>query len=218
MKIIEIYNKYHIPKDLQLHMLRVSACAYLILENWKDKEINKESIIRVCLLHDMGNMAKIKDNPDNDEEFIRIREKYVEKFGLDDHLISLEIGKELGLNDYELKIMEGKESKRNEEIMNSDSFEIKICAYCDERVSPYGVESIKDRLEDAKKRYKGTKSVWGDEEKANHLIDCAIEIEKQIMQYCDIEPEKINDENVKDYIVKLQQFDIKNGEKDDNRN
>ena len=63
--------------------------------------------------------------------------------------------------------MQKKESKINEEIMNSDSFEIKICAYCDERVSPHGVESIKDRLEDAKRRYKGTTSVWGNKEKAN---------------------------------------------------
>ena len=69
MNIINIYQKYHIPKNLQLHMLRVSACAKLITNNWKNKEINKESIIRVCLLHDMGNIVKIKDNPDDDEDF-----------------------------------------------------------------------------------------------------------------------------------------------------
>lgn len=208
MNIIDIYNKYHIPKELQLHMLRVTACACLIINNWKEKEINDKAIIRVLLLHDMGNLAKIKDNPENDEEFIRIRNKYIEKFGNDDHLISQEIGKELGLSDYELKIMQGKESKRNEEIMNSDSFEIKICAYCDERVSPYGVESIKDRLEDAKNRYRGTQSVWGNEEKANHLIECALQIEKQIMQYCNISPEDINDKSIEKYIEELSNKEI----------
>ena len=109
MNIISIYQKYHIPKNLQLHMLRVSACAKLIINNWNNKEINKESIIRVFLLHDMGNIVKIKDNPDDDEDFLIVRSKYVNKFGLDDHLISLEIGKELGLNEYELEIMKGKE-------------------------------------------------------------------------------------------------------------
>lgn len=173
-----------------------------------NNDININSIIRVCLLHDMGNMAKIKDNPDNDEEFINIRNKYINEFGLDDHLISIQIGKELGLNDYELEIMQGKESKRNEDIMNSNSFEIKICAYCDERVSPQGVESIKNRLEDAKHRYKGTTSVWGDEEKANHLIKCALEIEKQIMQYCSIIPEDINEKNIETYIEKLKNYEI----------
>ena len=208
MHIIDIYNRYHIPKQLQLHMLRVSACACLILENWIGKTLNNKAIIRVSLLHDMGNIAKIKDNPENDEEFIRIRDKYIERFGLDDHLISLEIGKELGLSEYELNIMQKKESKRNEEIMNSDSFEIKICAYCDERVSPYGVESIKDRLEDAKRRYAGTRFVWGNEEKANNLIECALEIEKQIMQYCSIKPDMINDENIEKYINIMQNYEV----------
>lgn len=208
MKIISIYQKYHLSKNLQLHMLRVSACAKLIINNWKDKEINKESIIRVCLLHDMGNIVKIKDNPDNDDEFLNVRSKYINKFGLDDHLISLEIGKELGLNEYELDIMKGKESKRNEEIMYSDSYEIKICAYCDERVAPNGVESINGRLEDAKKRYKGTLSVWGDEEKANHLIDCALEIENQITKYCNLKPEEINDKSIENIIEELKNYNI----------
>ena len=208
MTIIDVYNKYHIPKNLQLHMLHVTACASLILDNWEGKRINKESIIRVCLLHDMGNIAKINDNPDNDEMFIKIRNQFIDKYGQDDHKISLEIGKKLGLSENELNIMQGKESKRNEEIMNSNSFEIKICAYCDERVSPYGVDSIKDRLEDAKKRYKGTQSIWGNEEKANHLIDCAIEIEKQIMMYCKINPIDINDNNIESYIEKLKNYVI----------
>ena len=208
MNIISIYQKYHIPKNLQLHMLRVSACAKLIINNWNNKEINKESIIRVCLLHDMGNIVKIKDNPDDDEDFLIVRSKYVNEFGLDDHLISLGIGKELGLNEYELEIMKGKESKRNEEIMYSDSYEIKICAYCDERVAPDGVESIKGRLEDAKKRYKGTSSVWGDEEKANHLIDCALEIENQITKYCNLKPEEINDKSIEKIIEELKNYNI----------
>ena len=60
-------------------MLRVAACANFILDNWENKEINTKSILRVFLLHDMGNIAKIKDNPDNDEEFIKIRNKYIEE-------------------------------------------------------------------------------------------------------------------------------------------
>ena len=208
MQIIDIYKKYHIPQQLQLHMLRVAACSNLILDNFEGKKLNKESIIRVCLLHDMGNIAKIKDNPDNDNEFINIRNRYISEFGLDDHQISLAIGKELGLSDYELQIMQGKESKRNEEIMNSDSLEIKICAYCDERVSPTGVESIQKRLEDAKKRYKVTSSIWGDEKKADYLIECALEIEKQIMQYCTIKPEDINDNSIKEYMEDLKGYKI----------
>ena len=42
MQIIDIYKKYHIPQQLQLHMLRVAACSNLILDNFEGKKINKE--------------------------------------------------------------------------------------------------------------------------------------------------------------------------------
>lgn len=209
MNIIDIYNKYYLPGNLQMHMLRVAACSNLIIDNWKDIEIDKNAIIRVCLLHDMGNMVKIPEDFSNDKEFITIRKKYFEKYGTNDYEINLEIGKIEGLSDKEITILDGKRSRKNEQTLNSDSYEIKICAYCDQRVAPNGVVDLKARLEDAKVRYKDKPlSVWSNEEKANHLIDCALGIEKQIMEYCNISPEDINDESIEKYIIKLREYDI----------
>ena len=53
-----------------------------------------------------------------------------------------------------IEILDGKRSRKNEETLNSNSYERKICAYCDQRVAPDGVVGIKERLEDAKVRYK----------------------------------------------------------------
>ena len=209
MNIIDIYNKYHLPENLQMHMLRVAACSNLIMDNWRGIEIDKNAIIRVCLLHDMGNMVKIPEDFSNDKEFIAIRKKYFDKYGTNDHEINLEIGRIEGLSDKEITILDGKRSRKNEQTLNSDSYEIKICAYCDQRVAPNGVVDLKARLEDAKVRYKDKPlSVWSNEEKANHLIDCALGIEKQIMEYCNISPEDINDESIEKYIIKLREYDI----------
>ena len=209
MNIIDIYNKYHLPENLQMHMLRVAACSNLIIDNWKGIEIDKDSIIRVCLLHDMGNMVKIPEDFSNDKDFITIRKKYFEKYGTNDHEINLEIGKTEGLSDKEITILDGKRSRKNEQTLNSDSYEIKICAYCDQRVAPNGVVDLNARLEDAKVRYKNKPlSVWSNEEKANHLIDCALGIEKQVMEKCSISPTDINDENIEKYIIKLREYDI----------
>ena len=209
MNIIDIYNKYHLPENLQMHMLRVAACSNLIIDNWKGIEIDKDAIIRVCLLHDMGNMVKIPEDFSNDKDFITIRKKYYDKYGTNDHEINLEIGKIEGLSDKEITILDGKRSRKNEQTLNSDSYEIKICAYCDQRVAPNGVVDLKARLEDAKVRYKDKPlSVWSNEEKANHLIDCALGIEKQIMEYCNISPKDINDESIEKYIIKLREYDI----------
>ena len=209
MKIIEIYKKYHLPENLQMHMLRVAACSNLIIDNWNGEEIETDLVIRVSLLHDMGNMVKIPEDFSNDEEFIKIRKEYFDKYGTNDHEINLEIGKQEGLTEKEIDILDGKRSKKNEETLTSNSYERKICAYCDQRVAPDGVVGIKERLEDAKIRYKDKPlSVWSNEEKANHLIECSLGIEKQIMEHCNINPEDINDDSIKKYIEKLKNYEI----------
>lgn len=209
MNIIDIYNKYHLPENLQMHMLRVAACSNLIIDNWTGKEIDKEAIIRVSLLHDMGNMVKIPEDFSKDEEFIKIRKKYFEKYGTNDHKINLEIGKIEGLSDKEITILDGKRSRKNEETLKSDSYERKICAYCDQRVAPDGVVGIKERLEDAKIRYKDKPlSVWANEEKANHLIECSLGIEKQIMEQCKLNPEDIDNNSIETYIEQLKKYKI----------
>lgn len=209
MNIIEIYKKYYLPENLQMHMLRVAACSNLIIDNWNGPQINKEAIIRVCLLHDMGNIVKIPEDFSTDEYFLKTRKKYFEKYGTNDHEINLEIGKEQGLSEKEILILDGKRSRKNGETLNSNSYERKICAYCDQRVAPDGVVGIKERLEDAKVRYKDKPlSVWSNEEKANHLIECALKIEKQIMKYCSIRPEDINDNTIKSYIEGLKGYNI----------
>ena len=187
MNIIDIYNKYHLPENLQMHMLRVASCSNLIIDNWKGQELDRNAIIRVCLLHDMGNMVKIPESESKDKEFLTVRKKYFDKHGTNDHEINLEIGKIEGLSEKELTILDGKRSRKNEETLKSNSYEIKICAYCDQRVAPDGVVDLKERLEDAKVRYKNKPlSVWSNEEKANHLIDCAIRYRKTnygVLQY-----------------------------------
>ena len=63
--------------------------------------------------------------------------------------------------------------------------------------------------DDSKARYKDRPlSVWSDEEKAKHLIACAIGIEDQIMEHCKITPKDINDEIIEKYIEELKMFEI----------
>ncbi len=209
MNILAIYNKYHIPENLQMHMLRVAACSNIIMDNWNGPEIDKKAVTRVCLLHDMGNIVKIPEDFSDDKEFQKTRKKYFDIFGTNDHEINMEIGKIEGLTKKELEILDGKRSRKNEQTLKSDCYEIKLCAYCDQRVAPDGVESLRERLEDVKKRYKNKPlSVWSNKEKANHLIECALGIEKQVMECCTIKPEEINDSSIEQYIQKLKEYEI----------
>lgn len=209
MNIIEIYKKYYLPENLQMHMLRVAACSNLIIDNWNGFKIDKEAIIRVSLLHDMGNMVKIPESESQNQRFLEIRKNYFDKYGTNDHEINLEIGRQEGLTEKEIRILDGKRSRKNEETLQSNSYERKICAYCDQRVAPDGVVGIKERLEDAKIRYKDKPlSVWSNKEKADYLIKCSLEIEKQIMEYCKLKPEDINDNTIKVYVENLKRYEV----------
>lgn len=209
MNILQIYQKYFLPENLQMHMLRVAGCSKLIIENWNGPGIDESAIIRVCLLHDMGNIVKIPEDFSDDKNFRNLRGKYFGKYGTNDHELNLQIGKMEGLSQKEIKILDGKRSRKNEETLLSNSYERKICAYCDQRVAPDGVVGIAERLEDAKIRYKDKPlSVWANEEKANCMIECALEIEKQIMQFCDLKPEDINDESIKEYVKSMKKYEI----------
>ena len=209
MNILKIYNQYYLPENLQMHMLRVTACTNLILDNWAGMPIDRKAITRVSLLHDMGNMVKIPEEEIQDKDFIELRRKYYKKYGTNDHEINMVIGEKVGLTDKELDILDGKRSRKNEQTAKSDNYEIKICAYCDQRVAPDGVVSLKERLEDAKIRYKDKPlSVWSNEEKANQLIKCALEIEKQVMRYCKLKPESINNQSIQPYIDRLKEYEI----------
>ncbi len=102
MNIIEIYKKYLIPENLQMHMLRVAACGNLIVDNWTGTLINKDSIIRILLLHDMGNIVKITPDQNNDPEFLKFRQRLIGIYGLDDHKITDVICRKEGLTEEEI--------------------------------------------------------------------------------------------------------------------
>lgn len=205
--IIDIYNHYGIPEHLQLHMLRVAGCGVYILDNWNGPKIDKNSLIRVLLLHDMGNLVKIVE-PCTNEQFLLNREKYQNLYGNDDHAISNAIAKELGLTDEEIVIMNEKIFMNNEKTKNGTSYEIKIGAYCDQRVAPNGIYSLEDRMNEGKERYKDRPGTSFNNPKTDLMIECANQIEKQIMEFCSIKPTDITDEIVSYYINQLKDFEI----------
>lgn len=210
MNIIDIYKKYELPEHLQMHMLRVAACCMQILDNWNsDIKIDSDSLIRIALLHDMGNMAKISDNQITNPRFAKIRKEYINRYGKDDHKINIIIGKQEGLTEEELDILDKKQLRKNKEIRDSNNYILKISAYCDQRVSPNGVDSLKGRLEELQERHKNKPNgSMHDPKVAKELTQYALEIEKQVMSQCTLSKEAINDEFIAPYIEKLKEYNF----------
>jgi len=213
MSIEAIYKKYKIMPSLQEHMLRTAAVASLICDNFNEPLL-KEEIITACLLHDMGNIIKFKTGvlsefyePESVEYWQGVKKEYIKKYGKDQHEATIKIIQELGLPD-NLALLAGRNSfSLICEHCDSDDINMKIVHYADGRVDPYGIVSYKERMDEAKNRYKTKKE--NEEKERERLTQCGKEIEKQIFSKCKIKPEDINNESIAPIILELKNFVIK---------
>ena len=214
MKITEIYKKYKIPKNLQEHQLKVAAVASTICDNFKQK-IDKKSVITAALLHDMGNIIKFDLGkfpeflePEGIEYWQQVKEEFRKKYGEDEHDATYKIAEEIGVNKSVFEIIQGYGFSKYEQTYKNPKMEVKIAAYSDHRVTPYGIASLQARIDDLKKRYSPEESPSKEAEYYHKSSLFAKKVEKQIFENCKIKPEDIIDKNVNPLIKKLKDFDI----------
>ncbi len=211
--ISEIYKNYKIPPTLQMHMLRVAAVAAMICDNWQGDTIDKNKIVTVCLLHDMGNILKFKFDvfpdmfePEGVEYWQAVQGEYREKYGENEHNATIQIIRELGLAEEIGALADQNHFTLLCEHAASDDVLLKIMHHADMRVNPFGIVSYEERMEEARRRYAGRSGF--DNLERQHLVDCGKEIENQIFAKCNIKPEDINDATAAPYIEELKNFEI----------
>jgi len=215
MEISNIYTKYKIMPNLQEHMFRVAAVASLICDNF-DELLPKEEIITACLLHDMGNIIKFKWDSQLGlsepklEYWKKVQSEYIGRCGENVHEATLSILRELKLEKI-VSIVESfdKDNPYNSDnILKNNNWVVKICLYSDERVAPFGVSSIEDRLIENRKRLEN-RGILMSEEKYIFIKNSLLELEQQIFEKCKIKPSDITDETVAPTISELKNFVIK---------
>jgi len=215
LKIAAIYRTYRVPPNLQLHLLRAAAVGALICDNWTGPEMNRDDILSTLLLHDIGNIVKADYEQLVDlfpEEFQNLAYwKTVQvavraRFGADDNEAALRIAEELGASKRVLELMRGKQFVMNQETSISDDWELKVCAYSDQRVSPLGVRSLKARLYEAKARCAAIPRASVNNPRFDELVACAVEIENQLSQHVQMPLEEVSEESIKKMIDSLREY------------
>lgn len=199
--------------NLALHQLRVAAVASLICDSLAIK-VDKESIIKACLLHDMGNIIKFKldhfpklNEPEGLDYWQGIKYDFILKYGNNEHQASLEIATELDLDPLVLDLIDCVDSALVEIIALKDDFNKKICLYADNRVAPHGVVSAEEHSLDAKERYKNHPHAFSEESRV-FFNQNLFEIENQIFSHSNLKPEEINDETISEILENLREFSI----------
>lgn len=215
--IISIYRSYRVPENLQRHMLQVAGIGKWLIDNWKGETIHYDDITTTLLLHDILNI--IKDPYTNlsntfPEGYKRIaywravQQRLKQRYGNSDVQAVISVAEELGANDRVLFLLKNKQFVNNEYTLNSSDFELKICSYADQRVSPYGILPIRRRLEEAVIRYKGIKSASINNPDREKLIVAAEEIEKQLFKFIEKNPDEIHDINIAPLVKQLRNYHL----------
>ena len=215
MRISKIYEKYKIPPSLQMHMFRVAAVAWTICENIEQKT-DVDNIIAAELLHDIGNIIKFNFEvypelyqPEGVEYWKSVQVEFRTKYGNDEHRAVKLIIDEIGVTDRIKELVEVVGALKTMPILELHDVSKWVANYADYRVSPFGIVSLKERLEDGRKRYVLNKGP------VNFSMEFALEIEKnakilekRISRNCKIDLNSINDKLVSDKINLLQDFEI----------
>lgn len=207
--ISTIYSHYNIMPNLQEHQLRVAAVAFQIGVNLKTT-MNVDRVVTACLLHDMGNILKFKLEsfpdflePEGLDYWQGVKNEYAAKYGPDEHIATLAIVEEIGIDQATLncvKTVGFTKAANNSALPN---FEHKLCCYADQRVGPYGVLSLADRLEEGRKRYEGRAQFGTTSAQFTENMQGLQTIEEQLFSQCNIRPSDITDQSIAPLIAGL---------------
>lgn len=219
MKINEIYQHYQIMPNLQLHLLRVAGVAEQICESLNDgfqlTPEEKNNVIFASLLHDMGNIIKFDltrfpqfCEPAGSAFWLDVQNKYLAKYGKDEHEAALQIARELKISSRIINLIDSVGFHQINDIVEKSDISPKICEYADARVSPFGIVSLDERLQDLKERYHKKYPSPEDVKRRKHFKELAHQLEDQVFAHSAIKPQDITDATVNTRLQNLQKFEI----------
>ncbi|MBP9690495.1 hypothetical protein KBD81_00280 [Candidatus Woesebacteria bacterium] len=237
MTVQEHYSKYQIIPSLQLHQYRVASVGLIIGESMVGVKVDIDAVVKACLLHDMGNIIKFNMElfpqffePEGVQYWIEVKRTYIEKYGQDEHDATIAIAREIlsvipteaGIQKRSLDVArdDNVSSRRVLELIEaigfsnakmnweSDDFSAKIAAYADMRVEPFGVTSLRKRLEDGNKRFKLNKPDDVRQSFFEKMSEYLKRIEGQIFLKSTLTPEDITEEGVKKRIPELRSISL----------
>jgi hypothetical protein len=201
LSIDHIYDKFEIPQNLRMHMKKVAGVGALLCENWSGPEITETDVVAVLLIHDLGNIAKFDLSSKSSVEVMEdigylkeLKKRITAKYGYGDHEATFNMAKELAVEKSIISLLQRMSSfsAENHTLRNREDYEIMVCVYSDLRVSPYGVVSLKERINDIIDRY-AEKPIF---EEFKTLPKYAPLLEEQVFKNVTISPEQINEKTV----------------------
>ena len=200
-----------------MHQLRVAAVGKMLAD--KTPGVSVEHVVLTGLFHDMANILKIDLSPEGnlamqvtDDERAQLqalKDSFAQKYGADEHGASITIGREIGLPQEVLNMIDTMRFLKSEWVLHEGSMAMKIAKYSDLRVSPFGIVSMQERFDEAGKRYRNKTFDTGDvydQELKERMNAACFEIERIVMDAAGMRPEEITDASAAPGIEELKRY------------
>lgn len=216
-KIAAVYRAYRVPPNLQMHLLRAAAVGALICDNWVGPPLDRHDVVVTLLLHDIGNIVKadyeqfthlFPEEWQNLAYWKAVQAAVRERFGDRDQEVALKMAEELGTTPRILDLLRRKQFVMNRETLAASDWELKVCAYSDQRVSPLGVRPLTDRLYEAKARYVNIPRASVNDPRFDELVACAQEIERELAPRVRIALETLTEESIAPLLDPLREYTL----------
>lgn len=213
----QIYQRFNIPKNLAMHMLWVTSVGASAIENWRGTEINKEDIISVLLLHDIGNVIKFELHSRQAkniyteqelEKLLIIQNQMIALYGNNADIANISILKEIGVSEDIIQLLTNHSFDYLPSLLDSENWNEKIVFYADLRVAPLGIVPLKKRVEDLRERYSHRNQLWNDTTTYSNWLSWSKGLEKQLNQQTSIDLEHLTLNDIEQKISDLSTFKI----------
>lgn len=155
MTIAQIYQQFEIPPNLQEHQLRVASLLQIIAENWQGPGIDKSTLLKVGLCHDLANILKFDfNNPSmlgpeakRIELWRRVQNRVRLKYGSDIHQATINMAQAAGLKSEAVRIIGELEWDQTNLAIARQDWPVMLAIYADMRIGPQNILSITDRID-----------------------------------------------------------------------
>lgn len=214
MTITEIYKKYKINKGLQEHMIRVAAVAKMICDASK-VDLETENIVEGCLVHDMGNLIKSKMDtfpeffdPEGVDYWIKVKEEMIEKYDNDVHGATVSMVEDMNLEDksvFYFRAIGGDDTQR---VHAGGTLGEKIATYSDMRIGLHGAVSLKERMDDIRRRYIERNMEGFSSDDIDVREQRLADMEKDIFANSNIQPSDITDKSTEEIQDELWEWEV----------
>lgn len=210
----EAYENYTIMPNLRLHQLRVAAVArVLALATGADAD----RCTKAGLLHDMGNIMKsdLTQFPpefygDRGVEYWEGVKEDTRRFGADEHEATAAIARDMGVDETVIEIIDSMGFSKAPQILESGSLETCVLEYADQRVAPFGITSMKERLHEGRERYaKRRKADYGENDAAfDHSMYALEKLEERLFKGLTLKPSDLNEDDLRDLMDELRDYEV----------